>query len=116
MKNQLHIREWAVIGVVGGLIAAFSCVSWFTRLHAKADLERWAHATQNKKEIEITLIGAVKDPGKYLFSPGVTLKEVLQKVGLSKQADRKKINFKKVIYTSEKIEIPAKPKKVRAKT
>lgn len=115
MTNQLHMREWAIVGLVCGLIVTFSTVSWFTRLHAKAHLEKWEETSQNQKEIEVTLTGAVINPGKYLFFPGVTLKEALQKGGLVKQADRKKINFKKVIYTSEQIEIPEKLKKVRAK-
>lgn len=115
MTNQLHLREWAIIGLVCGLIVACSSVSWFTRLHAKAHLEKWAEVKQNQTEIEVTIVGAVKTPGKHLFLPGTTLKEVLQKAGLEKRADRKKINFKKVIYTSEKIEIPEKPLKTRVK-
>ena len=46
------------------------------------------------REIEIEVSGAILSPGKYLFSPGVTLKEVLQRAGISKQADRSYVSYR----------------------
>ncbi|HSX03120.1 MAG TPA: hypothetical protein VLG76_00135 [Rhabdochlamydiaceae bacterium] len=115
MKKELLFREWAIVGLISGLIIACCSLSWLTRMRAKADIAGWNEVGACKREIEIEVSGAVLSPGKYPFSPGVTLKEVLQTTGISKQADRKKINFKKVVYNSEKIEIPAKPKKLKSK-
>lgn len=116
MKKELLVREWVIVGIITGLIAACCGLSWLTRMRTQADITEWAAVTENKQQIEVEVSGAVLFPGKYTFSPGVTLKEVLQKAGISKQADRKKVNFKKIIYISAKIEIPSKLKKRRVRS
>ncbi|HSX12263.1 MAG TPA: hypothetical protein VLF61_02105 [Rhabdochlamydiaceae bacterium] len=118
-KPGLLLPEWATVGIVVCLILVCCCVSWIVRLRAKADITGWDRVSETPKMVEIDLQGAVSCPGKYQFHPGVTLKEALQTAGIGKQADRKKINFKKVIYVSGTIEIPAKspkPKKTKRKS
>jgi hypothetical protein len=115
VKDALQIREWVIVVFVAGLILACSSLSWLTRHKTRADTSGWISVSESRKEIEIEVVGAVTLPGKYRFFPGVTLKEVLKVAGISRQADRKKINFKKIIYVFERVEIPSKQKKLRAK-
>jgi hypothetical protein len=116
VKDVLQVREWAIVAFIMGLILACSGLSWVTRHQTKANTSGWISVSESREEIEIEVVGAVALPGKYHFFPGVTLKEVLKAAGISKQADRKKINFKKIIYISERVEIPYKQKKPRIKT
>lgn len=116
MKDALQVREWVIAAFIIGLILACSGLSWLTRHHTRANTSGWVSVPESREEIEIEVVGAVVLPGKYRFFPGVTLKEVLKAAGISKQADRKKINFKKIIYISERVEVPSKQKKSRAKT
>ncbi len=104
-----------MVATILSLIALCCSLSWLTRLRTKSAVSGWEMVAESKRQIEVEIAGAVISPGKYQFSPGITLKEVLGVVGLSKQADRKKINFKKIIYIPERIEIPEKQKKVGRK-
>jgi hypothetical protein len=108
----LLLREWATIALVIGLILACGATSWALRRGAKAHLDGWDQLmAEAPRKIEIAISGAVLRPGTYLFSPGVTVRQIFQEVALDKKADRKKLNFKKVIYTSEAIDVPFKAKK-----
>lgn len=63
---------------------------------------------ENQKQITLHLSGEVKKPGDYQFYPGISVQGVLNHVGLTRQADKKQIHLKKVIFTSQEIYIPKK--------
>jgi len=59
----------------------------------------------SKEKITIHLRGAVKHPGIYTCDRGSCLNQLLRQVGLTKEADRKKIPFKKILFSPQTIYI-----------
>jgi len=109
--SALTKREWVAVFLIGGLIAAIIASSLIKEIKIKKNFHRtnfYQQHTQDESKIYLTLLGAVENPGTYAFTPGLSLREILKEVSLSKQADRKKIDLKKIIYHSETIEIPFK--------
>lgn len=106
----MKLREWVVISVVMGFMLCAALVAEFSEVGAKTSLIR--EKREEKTVLTVTLSGAVEKPGNYECRPGSTLKQLLAKSGLTKQADRKKIPFKRVIYSSQTIEIPQKKRPV----
>ena len=100
------IREWAIIGLLGGLLTTLLVVSKLSRIDSTVALEQ--EITESSKLIYITLSGSIQQPGTYSCRPGCILKELLAAVPLSGEADHKKIPYKKVLYSSQSIEIAAK--------
>lgn len=62
----------------------------------------------NQKVVQIHLTGAVESPGVYCCAPGTTLGKLLKGVKLLKNADRKRIEFKKILLSDQEIEVPSK--------
>ena len=58
--------------------------------------------------IEITIEGAVESPGVYQFKPGISLREVVEVARLCKNADKRKLKWNKIYFSSERVEIPKK--------
>ena len=107
MEKGLFIREWVTISLVLGLVAVLLAISW----SASENKEKNLIADKEKKQtsqIEIEIFGAVKKPGVYYFAPGITTKEVLKHVPLDRKADRKQIDVKKVLYSSQRLLVPYK--------
>lgn len=100
------LREWGAISLFLGLISTIFFVASFSDQNRVKILP-----TQARALIEIKLTGAVKKPGIYHCEPGVTLKKLLGEVSLSKKADRKRIPFKKVLFSAQSIDIPEKNQK-----
>jgi hypothetical protein len=105
LENSLYVREWAAIFLVLSLFLILGISSW--RPSIRISGSRPCEATQ----IEITLMGEVAQPGVYLVSPGTTVKEVLKSISLLKSADRRQIPFKKVLFSSQTLIIPARKQK-----
>lgn len=101
--DTLILREWVCFCLIIGFILSIfiiECAASFSGSSAKNSL------IASKKKIEITLIGALKEPGTYSFEPGVSLGKVLKKKKLLSTADRKKLPSKKILLCSQTIEIP----------
>ena len=104
--KKLLLREWTTASIVIGLMGSVLLYSWTTSLHFRSSSQ--GAVTPFPAKIFLTVEGAVEHPGSYSFNPGVTLKEVLAEVRLTKSADRKKIVFNKVFYESQTVTIPQK--------
>lgn len=112
MKNCcLSVREWATILLVIGFFLSINLI-------AKASSTNFSTISMNqnssKKMITVSLNGAIQNPGDYQCEPGCSLRELLTKAKMLKDTDRKKIPFKKILFTSQAIEIPQK-KTIRGK-
>lgn len=105
--KKLLYREWITVSIVLGLMGSVTLFSWGAPHHHKAS-QQLKRAAILPAKISLTVEGAVKNPGTYFFTPGITLKEVVREVGLTKNADRKNIEFKKVFYESQEVAIPQK--------
>lgn len=98
------LREWIVIGLVIGFLLSISIIAKLSETGSIACIQ----SESKREKILVVLKGAVKKPGDYSCEPGTPLKELLKRAEISPAADRKKVGFKKVIYTSQTIEIPEK--------
>jgi len=113
-KNQLLQREWVMISLILGFLMTLIILTIFSQIPEKS-------VFANKKDhslatIQVSLRGAVKSPGKYSCMPGISLKALLKEVELTKDVDRKKIPLKKILYSSQSIEIPRKNDTARDKS
>lgn len=64
------------------------------------------------KQLEIQILGAVESPGIYTCAPGTSLKELLLTAKVKPAANKRKIGYKKILLSSQTIEIPEKIRKV----
>ena len=103
----LLLREWGAVLGIFAFIAAVATVSECKRI-SNAEQINLKKASQEQLQIEICLKGAVQNPGVYRCDPGTALKELLKEAKFSKNADRKRVEFKKILYASQVIEIPEK--------
>lgn len=106
--ERLLFREWVVIVVVVGLIASLVAISCLTTVRQGKRLSQSIEQIHKALVIEVEIEGAVEYPGIYYYPPGVQLKEVLKEACLTKEADRKAVDSKKVLLHSEKFLIPHK--------
>jgi len=102
-KIQLHLREWVAIALVLGFFASVSLIAHFTQIRGDHLIE--AYLPLEKREIEIVIKGAVKKPGIYSCRPGTSLKKLLDQAGISDEANRRKVPFKKILFSSQTIEV-----------
>lgn len=103
---MLSQREWIAIVTLLGFLVAGSIIEKNSRVKGRKIL-----ASQEKiepKTITVLLKGGVTHPGPYICKAGTSLKSLLSEAGLKKTALRRKIPFKKIIFTSQEIEIPEK--------
>lgn len=105
-KKTLLNREWILIALVLGFFCFVVALS--ERTGIKVDTSKDMKIARSQQEIQITLEGAVQAPGVHSCTPGISLRALLSQVDLSKNADRKKIPYKKILYSSQRIEIPRK--------
>jgi hypothetical protein len=112
MENRLLLREWVSISVLLGLIICLTAIAASSR-ESKGKIHRTEIEAKKALKIAIEIKGAVKNPGIYYFSPGITLKEVFKEVQLDKTADRKQIDVKKVLYSSQVVEVPFRAPRTR---
>jgi DNA uptake protein ComE-like DNA-binding protein len=107
----MMLREWAVIALVLGFLVSIVVIAKFSEVKDR-DLiiaENGSKSPMHQMTLQVTLSGAVRKPGVYFCKPGSPLKELLKQAGLTPQAQKKKIDFKRIIYSSQSIEIPQKP-------
>lgn len=104
----MKIREWVSLFFILGFLGFSVIVAKASESRAKTTLLR----NSNPKQLEIRVIGAVKNPGIYTCAPGASLKELLLKAKVKPGANRGKIAYKKILLSSQTIEIPEKTQKV----
>lgn len=103
--STLTLREWVCFCLIMGFILSLFIIEWSNSPNSFSSKNPYI---ASKKKIEITLIGAIQEPGTYSFEPGITLSKVLKKKKLLSAADRKKLPSKKILLCSQTIEIPYK--------
>jgi len=107
MLEKITNTEWIIVAVVAGLIGVLGAASYLNNHVLR--IKHGSHlVARQEQKIEISVDGAVENPGTIYMKPGCTLKEVLRLARLAKHADRKKINLEKIIYKSSRIYIPSK--------
>lgn len=104
---KLMLREWGVLALLSGLMFSFFLTSLLSRERSGRIYEGKKHQ-YDQALIEINVTGAVISPGVYKFPPGMSVKDILGQARLTSRADKKKINFRRKIFTSEQIDVPEK--------
>ena len=105
-QNRLLVKEWGVISLFLGFLLFISVHAKFSQVADSELVKTYVPHMQRMLEIEIT--GSVEKPGIYSCLPGTTLKDVLEQAHVTEQANRRKIPSKKVLFSSQTIEIPEK--------
>jgi hypothetical protein len=103
------LREWTAVVFLIVFILILLIVAEATRVRAISVAQGAPELfPAPQKQLQITLTGAVQNPGLYFCTPGTSLASLLKQAKLLKGADRKKINQKKILYSNQQIEIPFK--------
>ena len=104
--DKLFYREWAVIALVVGIILSLIAISWLSERRVDRQIAQAKKSFQSDALIAIEITGALKNPGTYFFKPGITLGEAVKDLELLKEADRRKIPKKRILFHPQKVEIP----------
>jgi competence protein ComEA len=68
---------------------------------------------ENHGKVNVILSGAIKNPGEYYFDFNINLEEAIDLAGgLDSRADVSNLNFDRILFNKEKIEIPIKQKEI----
>jgi hypothetical protein len=114
MRERLLIREWTIIALVTGLVIALATIAWISQRNGQDKMTTIIEKRNREPKLEITVEGAVENPGTYFLNPGVTLREILKMTGFKKEANRRQLDLNRVFYCSQAIYIPFKAQKKRA--
>lgn len=108
-KNRLSLAltEWTAVLLIFGAMATFCGIGWYQGHQANRFIQSEKGQKTAESNLAIELMGAVKKPGIYYVLPGTSLKQLLKQAGLRKEADRKKIHYKKIFYSEEAVRIPS---------
>jgi len=104
----MKIREWVSLFLIFGFLGYNVIIAKGSESRAKATLIK----NPEPKELKIQILGAVERPGIYTCAPGTSLKELLLKANVKPVANKGKIAYKKILLSSQTIEIPEKIQKV----
>lgn len=96
MKKSIPFYEWIFVLVLCGSIFTIIIISWIN--HRKS--EELVCNFSKHKLLNIKIDGAVKKPGIYCFSQGVTLESILKKARPVRFANLDEFDLKKRIYNS----------------
>lgn len=105
-NKTLFFREWVAIASVLGFFGVIILVGKAGEIRSKRIVRN--QTSPLEMMIEVELLGAVKNPGTYTCKAGILLGELLKEVGIQEDANKKKIAFKKVLFSSQTIEISSK--------
>ncbi len=108
-KNRfsLALTEWASVLLIFGAMATLCGIGWYQGHQGNRCIQSEKGQKTAESHLAIELTGAVKKPGIYYVVPGTSLKQLLKQAGLRKEADRKKIHYKKILYSEETLRIPS---------
>jgi NADH:ubiquinone oxidoreductase subunit F (NADH-binding) len=106
-EEKILFREWIVMALFLGCLGMLICSSMISQSRAMKCVELSVHQADVKKVL-VTISGAVKRPGSYLVPVGSSVREAVKLAGISKDADRKNIPYKRVILGSCEIEVSKK--------
>lgn len=106
-KEELRSYEWVVIV----LILAVLLIS--TKIALNAPDQRWPTKEGNpvpapQEQLVISITGAVLNEGRYHFEKGTTLRQALQQVKLTPDADISRLFLDKELKRGQKVRIPKK--------
>lgn len=105
-KSRLHPREWVFIALILGFLGATSLISHYSQIRQKRLVDEYV--PHRERTLEIVIEGAVEKPGTYECRPGTPLKNLLDQAQLQEKANRRKVRFKKVLFSSQTIRIEEK--------
>ena len=107
MREDVTISEKLIVtsSVFCFIVLAIFIKISSTNTHPYTAQDRFIAAEQEK--IILIMQGAVKKPGAYKFLPGVSLKDVVKKVALSRYADLDGIDWDASLTSSATIRIPS---------
>jgi DNA uptake protein ComE-like DNA-binding protein len=104
-KPSLFFYEWLAIVILVGLILMLTFIS-----RSVSDVPMPASRTLPSialNEIDITIDGAVENPGKYTVKKGATLQEILDQAKLVPTANLKHINVNRKFRKGQNVHIPS---------
>lgn len=112
---QLAPHEKICAGLlIGALVFFFSLAYIRTPLETAAD--RWSPHHLKSTTIEVTIQGAVANPGTYMIDRGSTVEALLELAQPLPEADLSKVKTTMKLYQHKKVIIPCKKqRKVRQK-
>ena len=113
MQRGLFFKEWLAAALLL-FLASFFLVGnwgWYTLKLRKVQ----PYSVKKGEWVQVSLSGAVCNPGVYEVEPGTSLKSVLDKAGLSKEADKQILYAKKTLLASCVVHVPEKTCKKRKK-
>ncbi len=64
--------------------------------------------TSPLSKIQVEVLGAVERPGVYEVEVGSSIRSILAQAGIKKTADRQRVNLKKKLLTSCRLNVPEK--------
>ncbi|MGX9340758.1 MAG0490 family ComEA-like DNA-binding protein [Mycoplasma sp. 3341] len=109
MKKFKKIKNVLIFIALGSVLVA----SLLSINHLKNQSTLKSKKRNNDKHynefFQITVSGAIELPGTYYFEKDATLRTVLKKVGIMKQADWSKIDLSMHLKDKMNVEIPFKP-------
>jgi len=108
MQNRLLLREWVVIGVLGGAIAVLGAIAHFSKIRTQHCFANQKGIYQQAARIRVVVEGEVEFPGEYVMPAGSSVKELLKQARLKKGADRAKIEMQRELEDGQHLEIPKK--------
>lgn len=108
--NRLFFREWFILVSVLSFVTALFFMKTFPS-NPSFELE----GEVSERKIQVVVSGAVEKPGLYEVSIGVSVKEIIEKAGLRKTANRKALYLKKRILNSCSLFVPEKKDKKKKK-
>jgi len=100
-KDPFSFWEWLFVGLVAGCLVT---ISLFSLVNSPSFCPEWVAP----QKIEVTVTGAVKNPGTYEVYANTLFKKILAKVKPLKSADLSKIKSIRRVERSCEVDIPFK--------
>jgi len=91
------------VALVLGFLVCLTLISASSQF---APIPENKRAVKEEVSLTINLSGEIKRPGTYACVPGTTIKQLIGKRNLTKNADRKKVQNQKVLYQSQSVKVP----------
>lgn len=104
-KNSfLNIHEWLAVFLTIGAVVLLCVISVFN------DVGPGRNEKVEEEELEIYVMGAVRNPGSYQMQKGAKMEALLALAEPLDQADLRKINRAAFLHTGQVIRIPGRSK------
>jgi protein involved in polysaccharide export with SLBB domain len=104
-KNELYPHEWLVILFLIALFVILTLATHSCESQSLPQDEMTSHYIVNQY-IEVSVEGAVENPGKYTIKKGTTVKDLLDIAKLTTSADLRHLKQDRVLRRGQIIKIP----------